>query len=673
MNWPINPFEKHYMDMRLQPILRTFVVEEGPSADDEKHFEVLALDYEMAREDERTFQNIQAAVVGLTVALLAAVATIVSDACELQHEEEKGCKHLPPLFLAGAPSIPLATLAFLQLLGVVAALRSYYLRAIERELRGYTKSSLSDLIKIGPIRPGSYMGLMTEVTTMRRGRAGYRILSVMIMLIALGFFGGLTCYIAIHLGGAYGKAMFVFYGLAFGLLIADVWAATLGARSTFVKIADRFVARHLRSGSTLVQRPSAEGRSLASYLILPRPEDCIKWLFIPIVFILASWSRGGPYYWDRMFFTLLIVEFLVYSARYQWNDVRGIEEDSGHPAARERRRLPFMKDVSQLRVVVYSSLITATARVISAVILGSAIGATTPTLRLIAGVFMIAAVYETLRAIESHHYVRRNPNLAHYAIAAGLWLLVGLGYVIRFLAGLDAANIPPLGPLTFPGAAFAFCFGIMFVLLTWVLEAASYCRKESDLLWYVVDDESLRAKPHLVLLLSFLSSPKVQFEVKPGAPSFGDRKHISVLEQRGASKLWAPWNLAYFAASIGGVFLGARLSGGELPSLGIVVLSAIFAATVGFIGLAKAWQITVVVLLLAAMTGAAEIDMSFDSKRAMLLILPWAIATMTYVGFRRQSYGDLKKFLKDLTEWGKGIVEWVMSVVVGGKTWGKVK
>lgn len=194
-----------------------------PPSDEERRFDVLALDYEMAREDERTFANIQVAVASITVILLGAIAAIVSDACAFRSLKDKeNCKEIPDIFLAGAPAIPLATLAFVQLLGMVAALRSYYIRAVENELRKYAPSPLTDLAAVGPIGPASYHGLITEVTTLRRGRAGYRVLATMIMLVALGVFGGLTVWLAVHLGGAYRNAMLIGYGAAFLVLIADV-------------------------------------------------------------------------------------------------------------------------------------------------------------------------------------------------------------------------------------------------------------------------------------------------------------------------------------------------------------------------------------------------------------------------------------------------------------------
>jgi hypothetical protein len=246
----------------------------GSSSSSDRTFEVLALDYEMAREDERTFAHIQANVAAITVALLAAIVAVVSDTCQLSSppphptppppypaSTEQQCDTVPDLFLAGAPAIPLAALAFLQLLGTAASLRSYYIRAIEKELRSYAPSPLSGLMAVAPIKPASYHGLIIEAITLRRGWTGYRILALMIMLTALGVFGGLTVFIANSLGGTYRTVMLLGYGSAFALLVVEVVGATFGARTAFVQVAKKFYARQ---GGLISQSAASPpvGRSL---------------------------------------------------------------------------------------------------------------------------------------------------------------------------------------------------------------------------------------------------------------------------------------------------------------------------------------------------------------------------------------------------------------------------
>jgi MFS-type transporter involved in bile tolerance (Atg22 family) len=150
---------------------------------------------------------------------------------------------------------------------------------------------------------------------------------------------------------------------------------------------------------------------------------------------------------------------------------------------------------------------------------------------------------------------------------------------------------------------------------------------------------------------------------------------VRVLAPADAAKLWSPWNLAYLAASISGAFLGAHLSGDDLPSLGIVALSAVSAAVVMRIDLGDAWRKGVIGFLVAVlgMVGIAAIDTRFDSNRVVLLTLPWVIVAGTYVGFRLQSYHSLKGLLDGLTKLGDVIAKGLARIVVGKKTWDGIK
>src|SRR4051794_4800997 len=66
-------------------------------------------------------------------------------------------------------------------------------------------------------------------------------------------------------------------------------------------------------------------RSLTSYLLLPRPGDLGKAVIVPVTFALGSAAVGGTTASRLSHGVLvwLVLEFLVYQARYQWNDIRG--------------------------------------------------------------------------------------------------------------------------------------------------------------------------------------------------------------------------------------------------------------------------------------------------------------------------------------------------------------
>jgi hypothetical protein len=142
---------------------------------------VLLLDYEMAREDERTFNSIQAALFGVAVALVAGLAALLTKSCAFQAGEGSAeCTHVPEGVLVVTPLAPFALVLFILVLGLVATVRSYYVRALEAELRTYAGPGLGTL---DPIRPGSYTELMSELVSLRRGERGYPFLIFVEVLV----------------------------------------------------------------------------------------------------------------------------------------------------------------------------------------------------------------------------------------------------------------------------------------------------------------------------------------------------------------------------------------------------------------------------------------------------------------------------------------------------------
>ncbi|MGW7385455.1 hypothetical protein [Streptomyces sp. NPDC054794] len=650
------------------------------SSGEPRRFDLLMLDYQMARDDERTFVTIQAAVASLAVAFLAAVASAVSDACDI-NGNQPGCKHIPREFLAGAPAIPLAALAFMQLFGMVAALRSYYIRAVESELRMYADSPLTELNEVGPIKPVSYYGLITEVLTLRRGRAGYRTLATMIMLISLAAFGGLTLFIAIKLDDSYRNIMLIGYGVAFTVLAADVAAATFGARSTFVRIALKFRDRQHRSLLSGVSSGVTNDRSLTSYLLLPRPEDWIKWLFVPGAYFVASWVKNTAVGWGKLALAVLITEYLVYSARYQWNDIRGMSDDAVHPQSAARLRLPASQDRERRRFVITVSLIVALLRVATAIALGAIIGQTTWVLSLVGLVFTIAAIYEFLRTKESSDAREAVRKLA----AVTLWVAVGAGYALRYLVGLHTADVPLQSGLAASGAVFMFTFGIMFVLLTWTLEASSYCYRQAERpsqstanspkgakpSWFT--DDRLACKPHLRILLKTLATVKVRhgWSGEMSMEPCGDKP---VLRYR--VPIHSPWNIAYWSASLAGVWLGINLWQEDTGGYKLIwlVISSLAGAVIVSYSLNPTSRAMIAIIATVVLWGvAAGASKDFDPWSAAASVIPWTLATTTYLSFRSQTYERLKNLAKDLSRLSARLAQNVVKVITGPQTWETIR
>ena len=310
------------------------------SGESSQRLEILLADYQACREDERVNLATLAAVFGVFVTLIGLMAAAVTQTCEFSRS--KSCVAAPDFILAAAPLIPVALLAYAAMLGVAATLRSYYMRGLEDEIRENVSVPITSL---GDIMSMSYIGIATEVMSLRRGRLPFRLLSNLVLMVVIIVFGGFTAYVGFHVGRAEQIVMTIAYtGIAI-LLVWQVSQSTIGGRAFFERAAQDFLNNRVgtalpRVHSGSIFKPPRQKPSLISYLIFPRPEDWIKWLIAPGVFLAAAWSSDSLTRWPTFLALWLILEYLIYAARYQWNDVRGAEEDPLHGERSARRRLP---------------------------------------------------------------------------------------------------------------------------------------------------------------------------------------------------------------------------------------------------------------------------------------------------------------------------------------------
>lgn len=72
---------------------------------------------------------------------------------------------------------------------------------------------------------------------------------------------------------------------------------------------------------------------LISYLIYPKKKDFQKPILLVLGFLTGKLFVGGQinvgYSLKQLFILFFVVDFLIYQARYQWNDIRGLTEDIG--------------------------------------------------------------------------------------------------------------------------------------------------------------------------------------------------------------------------------------------------------------------------------------------------------------------------------------------------------
>jgi hypothetical protein len=636
---------------------------EPRGGDAKQRLDILLADYQACREDERVQFATVAAVIGVLVTLIGLMAAAVTQTCEFS--SSKTCIAAPDYLLAISPMIPIALLAYAIYILVVGTLRTYYMRGLENEIRNHIWSPIASL---GDLMPASYMGIVQEVTSLRRGRVAYRLIAALMFVSVILIFGGYTTYAAFHVKPSYQIAMAVAYG---GIAILFVWQVTqasMGGRTFFKRAAEDFLNNKpllptvSAPGDSSVPR---QGRPLVYYLIFPRPEDWIKWLIAPGVFLVVAWAFNELSRW-RVFIELwLILEYLIYEARYQWNDARGVDEDAFHSEHQARRRLPG-GPADRTRRNVLISLAVASARLVVALAVGEALGLLRPVLVLMALVLSIAIVYETLRSQRpSSTALHPTPTVV------AIWCIVGLGYGVRAGLGLIAGGLSVMNPLTWIGISCFVLFGVMFVLLTWVLEAASCCYcGEGDGIWRAKARVPL--KPHLMGLLRYVPIDLGE-QVNAAYSAKEDGSRRAILGKRG--RVRTPWNLALVVSAALGGALGAGLAQAahSYPSGAIAVSLSLVAA--GLLACCKSQHARFVISGMAAVVLAGTISPFTHWPYGLFAAGPWLAIAFSYSVFRGSSYRDLKEFGPNLLEAISSVrivlkvAPSLLHVVIGDRAW----
>ena len=406
-------------------------------------------------------------------------------------------------------------------------------------------------------------------------------------------------------------------------------------------------------GSAAPATPVRTGRSLAGYLVMPRPGDAVKALLMPATFGLGVLADGGA---DgrtvlRALLVLVVLEFLVYPARYQWNDIRGFAADQRHPGESDRGRLPGPLSMARRRIA--ASAAVAVLRLLAAVLIaflpGLALGGL--VLAVITGVFGVAAVYETVRAVATGHHDGDGAPPVTPAVAL-LWLTVGAGYAVRGLIGLalavDLRDRPMLGVAA---AVTLWTYGIAFVTSRWAVESLAFARLDDGRVNWSAD--ASHAREHLLALTRWLPSTRADGAIPEWAPVHG------------RTPVRAPWNVA------------VAVSGAAAATTG-VLLSTTDAGPAAWLlaGLGAAASLAVVCLPgrrpLAAAAGAAVLLVALIAASVptpLVALLPWLAVTTAYLHFSAQCQATMGY----LGRTARGAVTRALSplvrLVVGDRTW----
>ncbi len=636
----------------------------------------------MAREDDRAAQNILANLYGIAIALqVALIAALL------------GNQSLPRAALAFAPLLPFSAIAYVVLIDSNMTMRSFYLRALEEELRTRLFANIN-LTVLNGIKPMSSQEFIVSIASGARGRIAWRIAYAIIQGAILLVFGGATILIGYRAGGIYAFIMFVVYA-PLGLILA-IEGVTVGiaGRSAFGAELNRFRADNYGSIRRLgsLQSSRIDERKLPSYLLLPRPGDLPKWAFIPAsallgLLLLNAFNNLS----SRDLFALLAgwlaFEYLVYQARYQINDVRDAAQDLNHPKRRLRMRLPVHEFGIRASVKATLAAVAVRLAALGLILVSNPFNIRNELSMAAIAVFLITVPYEYLRTREP-----RNLTAAR-RLAISTWIIVGAGYAIRVCLGLSLAGIKSPSILTV-FAVSGWLFGIMFVTMTWVLEATSYlvksesgyCVKTESGKYYSLgndgstvskgrlgelqfapDKTELSEKAHVLHLLPFIKLNAVgdSPQTKEGI----DCSRMKLLELR--PTLVNPWNVALLGAasvSIIGCNLASPFPDFNAGDSGILIVTIVgLLVLLAMKSTLAQWAVLAAVLVF---TLGLSIALSANYRWAALWIL--LIFGAVYIFFSGSSYNDVMSFNERIAEQALRAQRAAIRVVIGRTTFDSI-
>lgn len=433
---------------------------------------------------------------------------------------------------------------------------------------------------------------MDTLNSLSRGGRIPRILTIIVFSSVAIVFIGLVVYMAREFDFYLKIAMLAFYGTATLILLVEAFRATVFGRAYFKSIVNHTVLRQTLPLTPLpppIAPPTGE-RSLLSYLLLPRPADLAKSVFF-VLGILTLLSVNPElareqYFWQRALVLFFVLEIVVYQCRYQWNDLRGLGEDAASPAAVQRGRIPTTGRPLSLTVSIVLAAMALRLFVAFMACAFDFVSFSEHLVPMVIGVFGLGAIYEYLRNRERVSYI---PTIAGPLTAArgatifSVCVVVGLGYPLRaaigyFMGGsavnsdrevpwdwkwpkyweLDAPSFTALdfnAPLVLV-LLLLFSVGIIFVSMTWCLEAGSFSSnfylsggKEN-----IVVDRDIGKKPHLLAMFSHAEWETHVFGdplPPPGLLVSFDGRTVQWMKYQ--SRPLAIWNVASISACLLGL------------------------------------------------------------------------------------------------------------------------
>jgi hypothetical protein len=390
--------------------------------------------------------------------------------------------------------------------------------------------------------------------------------------------------------------------------------------------------RPLRTRAAAPARTAEAGRTLAGYLLIPRPKDLVKAVVVPLTFAVGAAASGGvstTRLWQAAL-VWLVLELLVYQARYQWNDVRGFAADQAHPDRVARGRLPG--PIERARPHIAASLVVAGARLA----LTGAVAVAAPGLRgivlaMTVGVFGVAFVYEHVRSRATGR-TNEVPVPLHASLVA-LWAAVGAGYAVRGMTGLAlAVDLGGRPALVIAATLAMWGVGVVFVTCRWTLEAMCFASFHGGrVVW---DARRAKAREHTLGLVRWLP--------RRVAPTAHDPSRWRALQ--GPTPATAPWHVSLVVAAGAAAVMGRLLVGALDVATGVGVALVAAAAAVAITRLPRGRRTAA----LAAAVALCGLQSLASLDRPLVATLPWLVVTVGYACFTQQCASEVGRPLRRL-------------------------
>ncbi|MER7498222.1 hypothetical protein ABT033_37240 [Streptomyces pharetrae] len=410
-------------------------------------------------------------------------------------------------------------------------------------------------------------------------------------------------------------------------------------------------------GSAAAPPRTSLPRSMAGYLLVPRPKDAVKGLLMPFTFGLAvaAGAELTAHTAARALVVWAALELLVYPARYQWNDIRGFVADQHHPAQQDRGRLPGPLGRARAHVTASCAVALARLALVAALVLalpGLHLGGTLAAVTV--AVFGVAVVYEALRA-KGTGRTGTVPPPARPAVIA-LWIVVGAGYVVRGMTGLAlAVDLGRRPALALSAAVALWAFGIAFVTSRWALESLAFAASDHGRLTWTA--RAGQAREHLLALVRWLPPQLTAASPADWAP----------LRRRTSPT--APWNLALLvagtAAGLTGSLLVAPASAGHA-----LLAAALGAVTTAAVILLPWWRTGIVPAGAALQLLVLTVT---EQSRPSAALLPWLCVMTAHLTYSSRSLSTMGVPPGRLRALAAVPFAALARVVVGRTTWDVIR